>query len=321
MSLVHTLLIEKDSQLAWAITRAMEARGLPRPQHVTNGHDAIEWVSRSTFNLCILDYELPDLNGIDLIVHLRQRQPNLPIFILSGAKSETVAVAAFRAGVTDYIPKDKQLLDTVVRTVQQMSETQAKATSLPASPPIPTGMPTELLNPTYQNRLRVIGRQIDLNRYRMVSIFEVEGGFLVRAMPEHGRKADALEFPDRDFLHWITEAYRNRGDGERGASTSPLLPSGYEDFLRAIGSALDRHEAESVTVAEYESVIVIGGNAKVDNSQQTVVGNLQWILKKDDILQILDEGYRRRRTAAKRGQSGVLDRIFGNPSHVQASSR
>ncbi len=317
MAFTTTLLVEQDSQISWGITRAIEARGLPSPQLVTTAQEAIDWVTHNDCGICITAYRLPDMNGVDLTVRLRQRKPELPIYMISSAASEQVAVSAFRAGVNDYFVKDNQIYDAAARVVQQFTQGQAKLASIPSTQSIPDGMPPELLNPTYQNRLRVIGRQIDLNRYRMVSLFEVDGGFLVRALPQHGRHADALEFPDRDFLHWITEAYRNRGGGERHESLSALLPSGYEDFLRAIGAALDRHKAESISVAEFASVIVVGGSAKVDTSVQTTVGNLQWILQKDDILQILDEGYRRR-AKTQNQQGSVLNRIFGRQASFQA---
>ena len=317
MASTTTLLVEQDNQIAWGISRAIAARGLPTPHHVTTAQEAIDWVTHNGCGMCITAYRLPDMNGVDLTMRLRQRKPELPIYMISSAASEDVAVAAFRAGINDYFVKDNQIYDAAARVVQQFVASESKMASISSTQSIPEGMPPELLNPTYQNRLRVIGRQIDLNRYRMISVFEVEGGFLVRALPEHGRRADALEFPDRDFLHWITEAYRNRGGGERRESLSPLLPSGYEDFLRAIGGALDRHKAESISVAEFASVIVVGGSAKVDNSTQTTVGNLQWILQKDDILQILDEGYRRRQKTQNQ-QGSVLNRIFGRQASFQA---
>jgi DNA-binding response OmpR family regulator len=320
MAFRQTLLVEDDSQIAWGVSRAIEARGFPKPHHVTNAHDAIEWVTHNECGVCFLAYKLPDMNGVDLTIRLRQRKGDLPIYMLSSAASEAVAVGAFRAGVNDYFVKDPQVYDAVVRVVQRITEAESRVSTIPTNQSIPDDMPRDLLIPSYQNRLRVIGRQIDMNRYRMAAIFEVDGGFLVRALPEHGRKADALEFPDRDFVHWITDAYRNRGRGERRESTSSLLPSGYEDFLRAIGAALDRHKAEAITIAEFSSVIVVGGSAQVDNSTQTTVGNLQWILHKDEVLQLLDEGYRRRKKAENPHPGSVLDRIFGRQANLHAAT-
>lgn len=321
MAFETVFLVEHDPMVAWKISQAIEARGIPRPRHITNGREAIEQINHEDCGLCLIAYELPDMNGVEAVVRLRQRKPALPIVMLSGAGSESVAVAAFRAGISDYLAKDAQLYDSVVRVVEHINDAKSTQSALRTAPSIPPELPSELMNHTYQNRLRVIGRQLDLNRYRMASVFEVQGGFLVRALPEIGRDAEAIEFPDRDFLHWVTDAYVNRGEGERGNSQSPLLPSGYEDFLRAMGAALDRHKAEAVSIAEYSTVIVIGGTSNVDSLAQPKVGNLQWILGHDDILQILDEGYRRRnQTANPYGKTGsVLDRIFGRQAKLQSA--
>jgi len=168
MAFTTTLLVEQDEQIAWGISRAIAARGLPAPQHVTTAQAALDWVTYNECGICITAYRLPDMNGVDLTIRLRQRKPELPIYMISSAASEQVAVEAFRAGVNDYFVKDNQIYDAAARVVQRFTENQSKLVSISATQSIPDGMPSELLNPTYQNRLRVIGRQIDLNRYRMV---------------------------------------------------------------------------------------------------------------------------------------------------------
>ncbi len=320
MAYVTTLLVEDDPQIASRIIRRLESHQIPRPQVAERAEDALEWVTRDSFGLCLLDYDLPGMNGVDLTVLLRQRRPEMPIYMMSGARSERVAVAAFRAGVSDYIPKDGLLYDTVVKIVQRFSQTEVKLAEITPTHVIPEDMPRELLELTYQNRLRVIGRQLDLNHHRLASIFEVDGGFLVRALSDRGRNADALEFPDRDFPHFITGAYRNRGDGERKTSTSPLFPSGYEDFMRAIGASLDRHGVDAVTIAEFNDIVVVGGNLKLDTSGRPAIGGLQWVLRADDIKQVLDAGYQRRRPGKQYQPGSVLDRIFGRQDSSHAAS-
>jgi DNA-binding NarL/FixJ family response regulator len=320
MPSVTVLLVESDAKVAWAISRVIEARGFPSPVHVSTGGEAIDWIGRNNPDLCVIDRELPDAKWAHFVMRIRQRQPNVPIYLISDAGTEEAAIAAFHIGVTDYIPKAAGLYEAIVRAVQRASE--AKAANIPPETAliVPEGIPPQLMKPTHQNRLRVIGRQIDLYGYRMVAVFEVEGGFLMRAFPGSGRKAEALEFPDRDFVQLAVQAFVVRGEGERPASKSRLLPSGYEDFFRAMGAALDDHKAEAVSISEFASVIVIGGNVPVENSTQSTVGNLQWVLQADDITQVLDEGYRRRKSSSKAQGNSVLDRIFGRQGPLQVST-
>jgi DNA-binding NtrC family response regulator len=162
MPSVTTLLVENDSKLAWAISRVVEARGFPSPVHVSTGGEAIDWISHNNPDLCFIDRELPDVKWAHFIMRIRQRQPNVPIYLISDAGTEAAAIAAFHVGVTDYIPKAAGLYEAVVRAVQRASETKAANTAPETALVVPEGFPPQLMKPTYQNRLRVIGRQIDL---------------------------------------------------------------------------------------------------------------------------------------------------------------
>lgn len=311
MPAVTVLLIENDPKIAWAISRVIEARGFASPVVMTTGVEALEWISQNEADLCVVDRDLPDVKWPDFTLRIRQRRPDLPIHMISSAGTEEAAITAFHAGVADYIPKNGALYEAVVRAATLADEAKTKRATPVRTTAIPEGIPPQLLQPTYQNRLRVIGRQIDLYGYRMVAVYEVEGGFLMRAFPLNGRTAEALEFPDRDFEQLVVQSFVVRGEGERPASNSPLLPSGYEDFFRAIGSALDRNKADSVSVSEFASIVVVGGNSRAENSAHTTLGNLQWVLQAEDIARVLDESFGRRGAPDKPSGNSIVDRIFG----------
>jgi hypothetical protein len=241
----------------------------------------------------LLDYDLPGIDGLETLARIHQRKPNLPVIMLSGASSEEVAVAAFRARVADFVPKQRGFEQSVAQLVAQM----ASATPQPASTQTTldgSGIPPELTRLTYQNRLRVIGRQLDLYGYRGATILEVAGGFLVRGTAAGSRAPEALEFLDQGFPQLLRSAYNSRGENERPRATSALLPTGYEDFLRALGYRFDTQFAEAVTITELDSFVAVGGVARVDATGQTGFGPLQWLLRQDDIAFILDEAFRRR---------------------------
>ncbi|HEU5422952.1 MAG TPA: hypothetical protein VFU72_05385 [Nitrolancea sp.] len=148
--------------------------------------------------------------------------------------------------------------------------------------------------PTYQNRLRVIGRQLDLGRFRAINLLEIGGGFLVRALTSSNRLAEALEFPHSEFRDSVARAIAARGEGERQHPAHPLLPTGYEDFLRALGYRLDEQHAEAIAVTELEGFIAVSGVAKRDRISQTSIAPFQTLLRADDIVALLDEAFRRR---------------------------
>ena len=122
-----------------------------------------------------------------------------------------------------------------------------------------------LLHPTLQNRLRVIGYELDAGRFRDVAIFEIDAGFLARATAVDDKQPRALEFPDEQFSGRLKEAIEKRGSDHKFSSHSPLLPTGYEDCFRAIGYLLDRQSAFGVTIVELSDHILVTASEPVQS--------------------------------------------------------
>lgn len=64
-------------------------------------------VAEQPFALALIDVGLPDGNGIDLIRALHERDPALPILVISTWSTEQVIVAALQAGATGYVLKER----------------------------------------------------------------------------------------------------------------------------------------------------------------------------------------------------------------------
>jgi len=290
------------------VVQAFASHGLPSPTQFETVDAAIAWLEMHSCGVCLLDYDLPDVDGLRNLARLHQRQPDLPVIMLSGAASEGVAIAAFRAGVRDYIPKQPGFATTVAQQVRHLIRVDSTG---PLPQPIVVGpeVSDQLRLPTYQNRLRVIGRELDVGDYRAVSIWEVGGGFLVRGTSANRRSPEALEFLDRDFPQLV--AVTARGDGERRQRPGALLPTGYEDLLRAVGRRLDDQFSEAVALSELCESVLVWGMAKVDAAEHVAPIPFEWVLDASDISFILDEAYRRR-SEKPASPPGLLRRLARN---------
>jgi two-component system KDP operon response regulator KdpE len=69
-----------------------------------NGKAALELLS-SNPDLVILDLGLPDIDGLELLRRIRQRENSLPIVVLSSRGDEAGKVAALDLGADDYVTK------------------------------------------------------------------------------------------------------------------------------------------------------------------------------------------------------------------------
>lgn len=166
----------------------------------------------------------------------------------------------------------------------------------------------DLLQPTYQNRLRVIGHHLDTENYRDAAIFEIEGGFIARARREKGKRAGALEFPDSQFVQLMQGAINSRGRREGYERHSRVLPTGYQDFLRALGFLLDNQSAIGVTIVELEShFLVTGLEPSKSVAGHNAIRQFERYLTREDIQQLLDDAFNRRHgTHGPRKRSGLF---------------
>jgi len=165
-----------------------------------------------------------------------------------------------------------------------------------AAQPSNAGPQAESWSPqaNYEDRLRLIGRYLDLSGYRAPTVIEVEGGLLVRAFPQRSRVPEALEFPYDGFEDMLNDALAARGVGERTHDTIPLAPTGYEDLLRAIGHELDDRVATAIVITECEAFMLLHGLEQVERSEQTGYAAFDAVMEARDVTALLDAAFRRR---------------------------
>jgi|GEM_PF-623316 signal transduction histidine kinase/FixJ family two-component response regulator len=87
-----------------------------------SAQEAVELARRQTFDLALVDIYLPDENGIQVFVRLRQITPDIAGIAITGYSSWEVAMEAMRAGFAGFLVKpfpNEQLVSAVVAALQQ----------------------------------------------------------------------------------------------------------------------------------------------------------------------------------------------------------
>ena len=72
----------------------------------SNGREAIQMFRSQRPDVTLMDLQMPDLNGIDAIVTIRQEYPQARIIVLTTYEGDALARRALKAGVVGYILKD-----------------------------------------------------------------------------------------------------------------------------------------------------------------------------------------------------------------------
>jgi YesN/AraC family two-component response regulator len=77
---------------------------------------------REHMDLAIIDYVLPDGNGLSLVPTMLSRKPSLPVILMTAYSHEAVILKALRAGVRDYIRKPFAVADLRMRVSDILGE-------------------------------------------------------------------------------------------------------------------------------------------------------------------------------------------------------
>ena len=98
------LIIEDDVSLGQMLLMHFEDRGF-RAQHVPSCEKARETIQHSLFDLVLLDQQLPDGKGIDLLDDLISKKPDSPVIMMTGHHDLELAITAIKKGAADFIHK------------------------------------------------------------------------------------------------------------------------------------------------------------------------------------------------------------------------
>jgi two-component system KDP operon response regulator KdpE len=118
------LIIDDEPQLLQELTASLGARGY-ETEVVSRARDALESVARRPPDLVLVDPDLPDSRGVDIIGKLRS-QCQAPVLVLSGSATSADKVAALEAGAGDYISKPYDM-DELLARIRAASRRAAKA--------------------------------------------------------------------------------------------------------------------------------------------------------------------------------------------------
>ncbi len=70
-----------------------------------SGSEALAMVKKRPYDVILLDYLLPDTNGMDLLPRIKEFQPNSLILFVSAVDDPDLSYQAIRAGASDYVIK------------------------------------------------------------------------------------------------------------------------------------------------------------------------------------------------------------------------
>ena len=75
----------------------------------STGAETLQRLREGHWDLVILDINLPDRSGIDILRHIRSGHPNTRVLVLSGFAEKQYAITALRGGASGYLTRRASL--------------------------------------------------------------------------------------------------------------------------------------------------------------------------------------------------------------------
>jgi len=100
----NVLLVEDSQSLATAYMQYL-AKQPYQVTHVITGREALEAIDNQVPNAVLLDLELPDMNGREILEHIRKQAIPAAVIVITAHGSVDVAVEVMRSGAVDFIEK------------------------------------------------------------------------------------------------------------------------------------------------------------------------------------------------------------------------
>jgi len=126
------LVVEDEKLLNWSLASSLSKWGFA-VQSVVTGNDAVAQIEKSGFDIVLLDYRLPDVDGLAVARLIRERQPHAIIFLLTSFQLNELSPDA---GLIDnYFNKPLDLQQLHKALMQIPGKIGAKRRSLRPSTP------------------------------------------------------------------------------------------------------------------------------------------------------------------------------------------
>ena len=119
---VHILIVDDEQSMCDFLEDGIRRAGFEVTSR-TRGDEALAFVREHNVDAVVTDVRMRSMSGIDLCQELIEREPNLPVIVITAFGSMETAVEALRAGAHDFVTKPldiRVLVHSIERAVDPL---------------------------------------------------------------------------------------------------------------------------------------------------------------------------------------------------------
>ena len=179
--------VDDDPSIRWVLEKALQQADIA-VRSFDSANNVLDALKRAQPEVILSDIRMPGLSGLELLDAIGSRAPEVPVIIMTAHSDLESAVASYRGGAFEYLPKPFDV-DEAVRLVHRAIEHRRRQKPLSEAPPEPV---PEIIGaaPAMQEVFRAIGR---LSRSHITVLIKGESGtgkeLVAHALHRHSPRA------------------------------------------------------------------------------------------------------------------------------------
>ena len=100
----HILIVEDDKEIRDGVEIYLKNQGY-QVWKASNGKEGLEIVAQEEIHLAILDIMMPVMDGVTMLMKLREQNHEFPVIMLSAKSEEVDKIMGLNMGADDYVTK------------------------------------------------------------------------------------------------------------------------------------------------------------------------------------------------------------------------
>jgi diguanylate cyclase (GGDEF)-like protein len=176
------LLVEDSPDQAELILRVFHRKASDfQMTAVENGQACLDALGGTFFDAVLLDYSLPKMTGLEVLLRIRRQGINVPVIMITGQGDESIAVEAMKVGAADYIIKAKNYFETLPSVVESAIKKHRQETSRQEDSLRTRRLYEISLSITKERKFEVLAQRLIHGAQRL---FQTQGAVLLLIHPE-----------------------------------------------------------------------------------------------------------------------------------------
>jgi two-component system OmpR family response regulator len=144
------------------------------PATAASGLEGISLIRKQSFDLVLLDINMPIIDGFKVLEKIRELKPNLPVIMLSARSEKTDVISGLREGADDYIAKPFSIEEVITRIEAVLRRTNPGTTK-----PLLRVGPISLNRETYEVRFNEDLVDLSKTEFRLLQYLMERPGIVI----------------------------------------------------------------------------------------------------------------------------------------------